>query len=202
MQNITILTIIIPIIIGVIVALITFKKHNYEDVISDFFATIIITFIICLLIRCCIFILDDIDQGLNSETITYSEEYDLRCLDDYIVNKQDTSSTGAFLICAGYYSSGSENTQTYNIKYIYKNNDGVYKIDNIKDVNIDKVGFVTDGVNSIEKKYKQYKYNHRGIYAWLYNKETESTYSEAKIVEYIFHIPDNSIIDSKEIDLK
>lgn len=202
MQNITILTIIIPIIIGVIVALITFKKHNYEDVISDFFATIIITFIICLIGRFTICILDETNQSINSETITYSEEYDLRCLDDYIVNKQDTSSTGAFLICAGYYSSSSENTQTYNIKYIYKNNDGVYKIDNIKDVNIDKVGFVTDGVNSIEKKYKQYKYNHRGIYAWLYNKETESTYSEAKIVEYIFHIPDNSIIDSKEIDLK
>lgn len=198
MQNITILMIVIPVILG-IVSLFVSEYWNREEI---FFSTIIISFILCLFGRFTIWILDEFNQYKTAEIITYSEEYELRCLDDYIVNGQKSSSTGTFLICGGYYSSNLETTQTYNIKYIYKNNEGIYKIDGIKDINIDKVGFVTDGNNTLEKKYKQKVSKHNGIYAWLYNKETESYYSDTSVIEYIFHIPVNSIIDSKDIDLK
>lgn len=133
----------------------------------------------------------------EKETVTYRSEFTtITSLRDF-TQDYSTASGSSFILVAHYQSESGE---LYNIRYVTKDENGVSRISTME---IDPlyVGFMEDGTEKLEVIYEEVTYSNDGDWrAELLDLEPYSPTSKA--IDYIFHIPENSIQSTTELNLE
>lgn len=128
-------------------------------------------------------------------TEKYSTKTELVALNDYTESKEKFSG-GYFLFVGGI---SGEKSNTYNIRYAYKDNRGVTKIKS-EDMNTNDVGFIEDDTRVMETYYEKKVYELNKLGRFLFKNPMNE--DEPKLIDYVFHIPKDSITGDIAIDLK
>jgi hypothetical protein len=128
-------------------------------------------------------------------TETYSEQTELVALNDYTGYKEKLN--GSYFLFFGGISG--EKSDTYNIRYAYKDNDGVIRIQS-KEMNKNNTGFIEDNQKALEVKHEKKVMKLNSLGKFLF-KSDWGQWGDFE-TDYIFHIPKDSIIKDVNIDLK
>lgn len=178
-------------IINLIIFIIVYRKSKKEDKIFNSIGGYIIA-ILCELVICMITY-----SSVNySVTENYTVKTDLVALNDYTEMKEKLN--GYYFLFLG--GIDGEKTDTYNIRYAYKDSNEVIRIQS-KDMQISKVGFIEDDSKEMEVVH-EHKYHKLTEIGSLLFKEPMTEIDTDFETDYIFHIPKDSIIKDVNIDLK
>ena len=179
------------------------KNKSFGDFLFTLFCYEFVVFIIlgiCFLIINC-----TVDyKTMQTKQINYSTKYELKCLKDYLYEDEHTKAQldGKFILTCGYISGELENgvERNYITKYVAKDEKGIFRVEELKTE--DKIGFIEDNENVIEI-YKTKTWSERTDFGkWWFKDKNEKFNIEWKITDNVFHIPENSMITDKEIDLE
>ena len=181
----------IAIIINSVICIIAYRKSEKEDKIFNAIGGFIIA-VLCELILCMITY-----SSVNYSTIEkYTVKTDLVALNDYTGMKAKLN--GYYFLFLG--GVNGEKTDTYNIRYAYKDENNVIRIQS-KDMKISKVGFIEDDSKEMDvvHEHKYFQLTELGSFLFKHPMSEIDTDFET---DYIFHIPKDSIIKDVNIDLK
>jgi len=126
---------------------------------------------------------------------TYTTKTELVALNDYTGLKEQLN--GNYFLFFG--SVNSEKSDTYNIRYAYKDGNNIIRIQS-KDMNMNHIGFYEDNQNIMEVTHEKNTYELNNIGKFLFKGSMGEI--NDKETDYIFHIPKDSIIKDVNIDLK
>jgi heme/copper-type cytochrome/quinol oxidase subunit 2 len=167
-----------------------------EEKYSDSFVAIIIGTLTALIITSPVICLLLYTVCTTTTTKTYNENKELVSVNDYISTNQKLE--GAFFLGIGGVSGDSKSE--YTVVYAYKDESGIIRP---KTQSVDKgqIGFKEDGLNTLEITYEKTTMKHDKVGSWLFKGSGEKEIG-TKAVDYIFHVPEKSIIKDSKIDLK
>lgn len=197
----------ILIISAILITIWYYKPSNKENSIGEYIFCLValelfIGFISFLILGLSYVVVKE--SCTKTESISYSTKYELKCLKDYMYNDEYSKSEldGKFILTYGYIHGESESgvEHKYITKYIAKDDKGIFRVNQIEDNS--KIGFIEDGENVVEV-YKSKTWNTLSDSAqWWCGESDEEFDIKWTVDDYVFHIPSNSIITDKEIDLK
>jgi len=131
----------------------------------------------------------------TSTKSTYITKTELVALNDYTGFKEQLN--GNYFLFFG--SVNSEKSDTYNIRYAYKDINNIIRIKS-KDMNMNHIGFFEDNQNIMEVVHEKNVFELDSLGKFLF-KGSMGEISDTE-TDYIFHIPKDSIIKDVNIDLK
>lgn len=126
----------------------------------------------------------------------YSYKTELYNVNDFIGKEYNISGTSFIFVQANVSES-----DTYNITYAYKDENGVIRPKQIK-TNFDKIGYIEDGNSYYEEVHHGKFIIHSDLACKLFGYNDKTQNMEDHIIDNIFHVPEGSIVKDKKIDLK
>lgn len=180
-------------IIGVLIA-IGIAKHDKKTGEKDTILGIIAIEVVLLIMAVVVCFLLALCKD-HKVTETYTTKTELVALNDYTGLKEQLH--GNYFLFFG--SVDGEKTDTYNIRYAYKDSNNVIRIQS-KNMNKDNIGFYEDDSKVMEVVHEKTHYELNAMGKLLFKNPDCGVYD--KEIDYIFHIPKDSIIKDINIDLK
>lgn len=179
--------------IGILIAILMIrhdKKTGEKDTVLGIIAMEVILIVIAVIV--CFFLVLCKDEKV---TETYTTKTELVALNDYTGLKDKLN--GNYFLFFG--SIDGEKSDTYNIRYAYKDDNNVIRIQS-KNMNNKDIGFYEDDSRTMEVVHEKIHYKLNSMGKLLFNNADSGIYD--KEVDYTFHIPKDSIIKDVNIDLK
>jgi lipopolysaccharide export LptBFGC system permease protein LptF len=186
------IVIIVGLILGILVAIYNKKYEGFKmgGMVLSFIIMQLVVGVVSVILGFLILAI-----CMTRTTESYSEKKELVSVNDYISTSQKVE--GSFFLGIG--SINGDSQSVYNVDYAYKDENGIIR-PSVQNIEKSQIGFKEDGLNSLEITYEKTVYGSNKLGEWLFNDK--KTDGEVKVKDYIFHVPEKSIIKDSKIDLK
>ena len=163
---------------------------NRDDIIDKIIWSSVVLVVFSAVTAGCIFALTFINIETDNST-----EIELIAINDYTSDNINIDS----YIVLGAGGLNINNSDTYNIRYASKDDNGIIRINTIT-ANNDNVCFVEDSITKVIIKSHKWEETGNKINIWLFGDVRPTVIHED--ISYEFHLPKGSITNDIGIDLK